>query len=273
MGACLSSPKGDDVSASSARTFVGASAKRAGAGDGSAALVDVPLDSPRADKGTPAPNPEAGAVASSTGVEEEAIAVDEVNPFVDCVRGIDGEMLAGMMEAVASVARHDATVSTRVDADEDDEVRSEPDTLPDDEPEVDPEAKTQTVAQRKMFTKASAFSGAAAHRDEFTSVMPRDDPDDDDDDASRDSGDSAGLDHVNADPRETAPVAWYVRSMHAAHKDRSGDARLPAMNLPADAEGDFEALRATPPTEQVMWVGQAGGGASAAALASGSCTS
>ena len=120
MGACLSSPKGDDVSASSARTFVGASAKRAGAGDGSAALVDVPLDSPRAYKGTPAPNPEAGAVASSTGVEEEAIAVDEVNPFVDCVRGIDGEMLAGMMEAVASVARHDAltaTVSTRVDAD------------------------------------------------------------------------------------------------------------------------------------------------------------
>ena len=114
MGACLSSPKGDDVSASSARTFVGASAKRAGAGDGSAALVDVPLDSPRAEKGTPAPNPEAGANASSTGVEEEAIAVDEVNPFVNCVRGIDGEMLAGMMEAVASVMRR---AGTPLDAD------------------------------------------------------------------------------------------------------------------------------------------------------------
>ena len=54
MGACLSSPKGDEVSTSSARTFVGASAKRAAASDGSAALVDVPLDdSPRATKGTP----------------------------------------------------------------------------------------------------------------------------------------------------------------------------------------------------------------------------
>ena len=178
MGACLSSPKGDDVSASSARTFVGASAKRAGAGDGSAALVDVPLDSPRAEKGTPAPNPEAGANASSTGVEEEAIAVDEVNPFVDCVRGIDGEMLAGMMEAVASVARHDAltaTVSTRVDADEDEEIRSEPDTLPDDEPEVnlslsdsdhDAEEEEETRRREEMAEEARRIQEEEARRRE-----------------------------------------------------------------------------------------------------------
>ena len=160
------------------RTFVGASAKRAGAGDGSAALVDVPLDSPRAEKGTRAPNPEEGANAPSP-VEEEAIAVDEVNPFVDdcspCVRGIDGEMLAGMMEAVASVARHDATVSTRVDADEDDEVRSEPDTLPDDEPEVDlslsdsdhdAEEEEETRRREEMAEEARRIQEEEARRRE-----------------------------------------------------------------------------------------------------------
>ena len=82
----------------------------------------------------------------------------------------------------------------------------------DDDVELDPEAKTQGVARRKMFTKASAFSGAAAHRDEFTSVMPGDDGSDDGSDASQATGDSAGLDDANVDARETAPVAWYVRS-------------------------------------------------------------
>ena len=43
----------------------------------------------------------------------------------------------------------------------------------DDDVEIDPEAKTQGVARRKMFTKASVFSGAAAHRDDLTSVMPQ----------------------------------------------------------------------------------------------------
>ena len=58
--------------------------------------------------------------------------------------------------------------------------------------------------------------------------------------------------HADADPRETAPVAWYVRSMHAAHKDRSGNPRAASVNVPVDVEGDFEALRTTPPTTQVI---------------------
>ena len=119
----------------------------------------------------------------------------------------------------------------------------------------DPEAKTQGVARRKMFTKASAFSGAAAHRDEFTSVMPPGDGSDDESDASQATGDSAGLDDANVDARETAPVAWYVRSMHAAYKDRSSSADGHGLRGPVDVD-DFEALRLTPPAEQVIGAGE-----------------
>ena len=125
----------------------------------------------------------------------------------------------------------------------------------DDDVELDPEAKTQGVARRKMFTKASAFSGAAAHRDEFTSVMPGDDGSDDGSDASQATGDSAGLDDANVDARETAPVAWYVKSMHAAYKDRSSSADGHGLRGPVDVE-DFEALRLTPPAEQVIGAGE-----------------